>query len=179
MLHKYDTLGVRFRAGQPCFLFATAHRSALGLTPPPIQRVTGALSLGITRPGREADRSLLSSTEVKNAWSYTSIVPYVFMARCLVKHSDNFSLYLYINIIWWEYLCVLCYVKPSVALRMFQLKNSFRWYVAFGVHSKTRGCRAKFILVRNALLYNLKTGGHHTHTVQLLNNQTLSAKICQ
>jgi len=26
----------------------------------------------VTRPGREADHSLLSSAEVKNAWCYTS-----------------------------------------------------------------------------------------------------------
>jgi hypothetical protein len=29
-------------------------------------------TLGVKRPGREADHSLPSSTEVKNAWSYTS-----------------------------------------------------------------------------------------------------------
>jgi hypothetical protein len=32
-----------------------------------------------------------SSAEVKNAWSYTSIPQYVFMAWCLVKHRDNFT----------------------------------------------------------------------------------------
>jgi hypothetical protein len=43
------------------------------------------------RPGGEADHSPPSSAEVKNAWSYTSTPQYVFMAWCLVKHSDNFS----------------------------------------------------------------------------------------
>jgi hypothetical protein len=33
---------------------------------------TGALSLRVKRPGREADHSPPSSAEVKNAWSYTS-----------------------------------------------------------------------------------------------------------
>jgi hypothetical protein len=33
----------------------TASRSALGPTQPPIQWVLGALSLGVKRPGREAD----------------------------------------------------------------------------------------------------------------------------
>jgi len=33
----------------------------------------GALSLGVKRPGREADHSPPSSAEVKNAWSYTSV----------------------------------------------------------------------------------------------------------
>jgi hypothetical protein len=34
----------------------------------------------VKRPGREAYHSLLTSTEVKKAWIYTSISPYVFMA---------------------------------------------------------------------------------------------------
>jgi hypothetical protein len=45
-------------------------------------------SLGVKRPGREADHSLPSSAEVKNAWSCTSTRQYVFMAWCLVKHRD-------------------------------------------------------------------------------------------
>jgi hypothetical protein len=49
-----------------------------------------ALSLGVKRPGREADHSHSSSAEVKNAWSYTSTPQYAFMAQCLVKHRDNF-----------------------------------------------------------------------------------------
>jgi len=35
----------------------------------------GALSLGVKRPGREADHSSPSSVEVKNAWSCTSTPP--------------------------------------------------------------------------------------------------------
>jgi hypothetical protein len=45
---------------------------ALGPTQPPIQWVLGALSLGVKRPGREADHSPPSSAEDKNAWSYIS-----------------------------------------------------------------------------------------------------------
>jgi hypothetical protein len=52
---------------------------------------TGAYSLGVKWPGREADRSSLSSAEVKNAWSYTSTPQYFFMAWCLVKHMENFT----------------------------------------------------------------------------------------
>jgi hypothetical protein len=47
------------------FLFTTASRPALGPTQPPIQWVPGALSLGVKRPGREADHSPPSSAEVK------------------------------------------------------------------------------------------------------------------
>jgi hypothetical protein len=57
---------VRFPAGGgEFFLFTTASRTALGPTQPPIQWVSGALSLGVKRPGREADHSPPSSIEVK------------------------------------------------------------------------------------------------------------------
>jgi hypothetical protein len=46
---------------------------------------------GVKRSGREADHSPPYSAEVKNAWSYTSIPKYVFMAWCLVKHRDDFT----------------------------------------------------------------------------------------
>jgi len=46
------------------FLFTTASRTALGPTQPPIQWVPGVLSLGVKRPGREADHSPPSSAEV-------------------------------------------------------------------------------------------------------------------
>jgi hypothetical protein len=51
------------------FLFATVSRRVLVSTQPPIQWVLMALSLGVKRPGCEADRSPPSSAEVKNAWS--------------------------------------------------------------------------------------------------------------
>jgi hypothetical protein len=46
---------------------------ALGPTQPPIQLVSGALSLEVKRPGREAEHSPPSNAEVNNAWNYTSI----------------------------------------------------------------------------------------------------------
>jgi hypothetical protein len=47
---------------------------------PPIQWVPGALSLGVKRPGREADHSPPASVEVKRMWIYTSTPSYAFMA---------------------------------------------------------------------------------------------------
>jgi hypothetical protein len=44
------------------------------------------------RPVREADYSLLSIAEVKNAWSYTSNLTQVLMAWCLDKQRDPFDL---------------------------------------------------------------------------------------
>jgi hypothetical protein len=52
---------------------------------------TGAFSLRVKRPKREADHSPPSSADVKNAWSFISTPQYVFMAWCLVKHRDNFT----------------------------------------------------------------------------------------
>jgi hypothetical protein len=68
-------LGFDSRQGLGIFLFTTASRTALGPTQPPIQWVPGGLSLGVKRPGREADHSPPSSAEVKNAWSYTFTPP--------------------------------------------------------------------------------------------------------
>jgi hypothetical protein len=45
--------------------FTTASKPALGPTELPIQWIPGALSLGVKRPGREADHSPPSSAEVK------------------------------------------------------------------------------------------------------------------
>jgi hypothetical protein len=67
------------------FVFTTASRQALGPTQPPIQWVPGVLTLGVKRPGREADHSLPSSAEVKNAWSCTSSPQYAFMECCLAE----------------------------------------------------------------------------------------------
>jgi len=76
---------------------------ALGPTQRPIQWVSGALSLGGKRPGREADHSFPSTTEVKKAWSIRlqDVVlrtGYVIMAWYLVMPKDNFILpYLWIR----------------------------------------------------------------------------------
>jgi hypothetical protein len=77
-------------------------RTALGPTQPPIRWLPRSLSLGVKRPGREADNSPPSSAEIKTAWSYTSTPQYVFMAWCLVKHRDNFTFYLYLIYRGWE-----------------------------------------------------------------------------
>jgi hypothetical protein len=53
------------RRGLGIFLLTTASRTALGPTQPPIQWVQEALSLGVKRPGREADHSPPSSAKVK------------------------------------------------------------------------------------------------------------------
>jgi hypothetical protein len=68
-------LGFDSRRGLGIFLFTTASTTALGPNQPPTQWVPEALSLGVKQSGREADHSPLSSTEVKDARSYTSTPP--------------------------------------------------------------------------------------------------------
>jgi hypothetical protein len=59
-----DDLGFDSWRGLGIFLFDTRFRPVLGPTQPSIQRVPGALSLGVKRPGRETDHSPTSSAEV-------------------------------------------------------------------------------------------------------------------
>jgi hypothetical protein len=92
---------VWFPLGAGTFLFPTAvFRSDLGPTRPPIQWVPGALSPRIKRPRCKGDHSPPSSAEVKNAWSYTSITPYVFMAWCLVRHRTRLHAWLNNSQLW-------------------------------------------------------------------------------
>jgi hypothetical protein len=84
-------LGFDSQQGPAILLFTTASRMALGPTQPPIQWVPGALSLGVKQLGCEADRSLPSSAEVKNAWSYTSTPLVCLHVMVSVEHRDNFT----------------------------------------------------------------------------------------
>jgi hypothetical protein len=51
-------------------------------------------SLGVERPGRDADNSPSSNAEARNAWSYISTPPYGCMAWCLIKHRVYFTILL-------------------------------------------------------------------------------------
>jgi hypothetical protein len=75
---KIRVLGFDSRRRLGIFLFTIVFRTALGSIQPPILWITGALSLGVKRPRREADHSPPSRAEVENAWSYTSTPQYVF-----------------------------------------------------------------------------------------------------
>jgi hypothetical protein len=63
------------RLGLGIFLFTIVSRTALGPTEPRTEWVPGALSLGVKRPGPEADDSPPSSTKVKTAKTYASTPP--------------------------------------------------------------------------------------------------------
>jgi hypothetical protein len=66
-------------------LFSTASRPALGPTQPPIQSVLGALSPVVKRPGREADHP----PPPQERWSFSSTLPYIFIAWCLIGDFKN------------------------------------------------------------------------------------------
>jgi hypothetical protein len=81
----------RWRLG--IFLFTSASRPVLVRAQPPIQRVQGALSLGVPRQGREADQSPQSSAEVKECVELYLHSPSTLSWRGaqLKKYRDNFT----------------------------------------------------------------------------------------
>jgi len=79
------TTGVRFLSGAGNFFLRHRIQRGFGAHPDSYRTGTGGPYPGVKRPGREADHSPPSSAEVKNAWSYTSTPPHVFMTWCLVK----------------------------------------------------------------------------------------------
>jgi hypothetical protein len=46
----------------------------------------GVFAVWLKLPEREADHSHPSTTEVKNAWSFNSTSPCIFLAWCIMKH---------------------------------------------------------------------------------------------
>jgi hypothetical protein len=85
-------IGVRFPEGTENF--STHHRvhTGSGTHPASYPMGTEGSFPGGKASEREADHSPPPSAEVKNVWSYTSSPQYVFMAWCLVKHRDKFTL---------------------------------------------------------------------------------------
>jgi hypothetical protein len=87
--------GFDSRRGLGIFLFTTASRTALGPTQPPIKWVAGALSLGVKRPGREANYSLHLVPRSKNEWSYT-FTPPIRLHGVVLRWSTGTTLPLYL-----------------------------------------------------------------------------------
>jgi hypothetical protein len=58
-----------------CMCVCMCVQNGTGAHPASYPMGTGALSVGIKRPGREADHSPPSSAEVKIVWNYTSTPP--------------------------------------------------------------------------------------------------------
>jgi hypothetical protein len=68
-------VGFDSRRGLGMFLFTTASRTALEPTKPPMQWVPGSFSLGVKRPGREADHSPPSSAECVELYLHSPNTP--------------------------------------------------------------------------------------------------------
>jgi hypothetical protein len=94
------------------FLFTSTFRTALGPTQPPIQWVPGALSLGLKRPGHEADHSPPSSAKVKECMQL-----YFHSPICLHGMVLKTQGHLYL------YLCLHCYC--SFTWRLSQTLSNF------------------------------------------------------
>jgi len=73
--------------------FSLQHRvqTGCGAHPASYPMVPGALSLGVKRPGHDAHHSLPSSSEVENAWSYTSTPTTSSWCGARLEHSGSFT----------------------------------------------------------------------------------------
>jgi hypothetical protein len=111
----------------------TALRPALRPIYPPIQCVLGAFPLKVKRLEREADHSLASRDEIKNACWYTSIHQFVFIALYLIKHGIRHGIRTRVR-------AVLLFrpLDCSFILRIF-----------------SHNCRVCYITCRNKLLINI------------------------
>jgi hypothetical protein len=115
----------RGRAG--IFLFTTASTTVLSPNQLPIQWIAGALSLGVKRPGREADHSLPSSAEVKELveiYVHSPNTPSWRSAQ--LKHRDYFIFTFTFNISCYFNNCPFKVSIRSVGLVVFQLTGELR-----------------------------------------------------
>jgi len=71
-----------FPPGAGIFSFRSRVQTVLGAHTASSPMGTGGSILRCKRPGHEADHLPQSSIEFKNAWSYASFLPYVFMTCC-------------------------------------------------------------------------------------------------
>jgi hypothetical protein len=96
-------------------------RMTLGPTKPPIQWVPGALSLGVKQPGHEVDHSSPLVPRSRMHGTTPPLPKYVFMAWCLVKHRDNFTLHSNTRSLLKE--CYLLLYSHVINLWLFKVKN--------------------------------------------------------
>jgi len=128
---------------------------ALGPTHPPIQWVSRSLSPGVKWLGCEADDSPLTSAKVKNAWSYTSTSPYVYMVWCLVKHGNIYILS-YESAVW---VCFSVSLQEGVC------------------HAGTKACKVVF-LGNTGRVLTTGFSRHSDRQYAIWNQSDLSTALC-
>jgi hypothetical protein len=104
-----------------------------GIHPSPIQWVPGALSLGVKRPGREADHLPPSSAEVKGRVElhlHSPNTPSWHGAQ--LKHRDKFTFtYLKLFVSYRHQMKVIYGVRVASILLFHNLRNTLTKYVYF------------------------------------------------
>jgi hypothetical protein len=86
-----DLLLQRQQSALETSLFVSMSRPALGPAHSPIRHSSPV----IKRPKREAEQSPPSSTEIRNAWRYTSTSQRIFTAWCVIRHRGIFAFTVY------------------------------------------------------------------------------------
>jgi hypothetical protein len=109
--------GLNDRCSIPCrgnygIFFSPPRSDQLYCPPSLISNGYWGLFSGIKRPKHEADNSHPSTVEVKNAWSYNSIPPYVFMKWSIIKQRDKFTFTLERKS--WEIMCARAHTPIKV-----------------------------------------------------------------
>jgi hypothetical protein len=124
------------------FHLSTAFRPALVSIQPPIQWVPGSLSRGVKQPGREADHSPPSSTEVKRMHGTIPALPhYAFIIHTYSRREqDTLSSNRWFYAVWYfsqqriwicniKFVSTVCEHQDQWARAMKVAKNLFGKYV--------------------------------------------------
>jgi hypothetical protein len=109
----------------------------------PDRWVPESLSPWINPLGHEADLSTTYSTVIENV--YTSILPFIFITWCLVKHNDNFWDFTYIHM---YLLCNGHDFSFCLGLKLFKCRF-FRDWRSFQIEYK----RCRFLAVPDAQIF--------------------------
>jgi len=89
-------------------------------------------------PWREAGHSQESSAKIKKAWSYTSNIPYVWLAWCC-QAQKKLSFYFYL----WLGDMILLPASQNAAL-LSEAQNSQQCLYCFVGHKERRNCPSRF-----------------------------------
>jgi hypothetical protein len=149
---------VRFPAGAGNFSLHHRVQNGSGAHPASYPMDTGAFSLAVKRPGREADHSPPSSAEVKNAWSCTSTPP--------IRLHGDLPLPL-LSVSRKSYRCIqnTCYI-------VWDRDGGIMWYHGSPVH------RMAYFSRRIYLSLTLSRKSHGCIQARVIFSETMMASSC-